>query len=120
MGIKGYSNPINYISKYITKSLDIDHVTEIRTCRKVSELPVKYRTAVWTILNSILWNSHTWVISKAFKEDMNHLDEKKDSKGVWMWVDTVTRADPRLYEWMGYDINNLDPNLFSRSSVKPV
>lgn len=120
MGIKGYSNPINYISKYITKSLDLDHISELRTCRRVSELPVKYRTAVWTILNNILWNSHTWVISKAFKEDMDHLDEKKDSKGVWMWVDTVTRSDPRLYEWMGYDTNNLDPNLFSKSSVKPV
>lgn len=66
MGIKGYATPINYISKYITKSLDLDHVEEFRKCKRVSELPVKYRAAVWTILSSLIWNSHTRVISKAF------------------------------------------------------
>ena len=114
MGIKGYATPINYIAKYITKSLDLDHVEEFRKCRRVSELPMKYRTAVWTILNSLIWNSHTWVISKAFKDDMQKLEEEAEKrKGSWMWVDTVHRSNPRLYECMGYDCTKLDPNLFS-------
>lgn len=121
LGIKGYATPINYISKYITKSLDLDHIEELRKCRRVSELPAKYRTAVWTILNSLIWNSHTWVISKAFKEDMQKLEEEADrKKGSWMWVDTVHRSDPRLYRWMGYDDDNMDPNLFSKGPPAPV
>lgn len=43
---------------------------------------------------------------------MDHLDEKNDSKGVWMWVDTVTRFDPRLYEWVGYDLCDLNTDVF--------
>lgn len=120
MGIKGYATPINYISKYITKSLDLDHVEEFRKCKRVSELPVKYRTAVWTILNSLIWNSHTWVISKAFKDDMQKLEEEVEiRKGNWMWVNTVHRTDPRLYEWMGYDCSKLDPNTFSKGPSVP-
>lgn len=120
MGIKGYATQINYISKNITKSLDLDHVEEFRKCRRLSELPMKYRTAVWTILNSLIWNSHTWVISKAFKEDMQKLEEEAEKrKGSWMWVDTVHCSNPRLYEWMGYDCTKLDPNLFSNGSPDP-
>ena len=56
MGIKGYATPINYISKYITKSLDLDHVEEFRKCKRVSELPVKYRTATkWSAKSAVLW-----------------------------------------------------------------
>lgn len=118
MGIKGYATPINYISKYITKSLDLDHVEEFGKCKRVSELPAKYRTAVWTILNNLIWNSHAWVISKAFKEDMQKLEEEAEKrKGNWMWVDTVHRTNPRLYEWMGYDCSKLDPNLFLKGTL---
>ena len=111
MGIKGYATPINYISKYITKSLDLDHVGEFRKCKRVSELPAKYRTAVWTILNSLLWNSHTWVISKSFKEDLQKIEEEAGRhSGAWMWIDTVHRSDLRLYLWMGYDVNETNSN----------
>ncbi len=121
MGMKGYATPINYISKYITKSLDLDHVEELRECRRVSELPAKYRTAVWTILNALIWNSHTWVISKAFKEDLQKLEEEVERfKGNWMWVDTVHRSNVWLFEWMGYDVAKLNPNLFITGPHNPV
>ena len=121
MGMKGYATPINYISKYITKSLDLDHVEELRKCGRVSELSAKYRTAVWTILNVLIWNSHTWVISKAFKEDLQKLDEEAERfKGNWMWVDTVHRNSPRLFEWMGYDVTKLDVNLFAKGPPDPL
>ena len=107
LGIKGYANPINYIAKYISKSLDIDKVPELRTCRRVSELPAKYRTAVWTILNNLIWNSHTWVVSRSFKDDLRKIKERVDRlKGSWSWLGTFHRDDPRLYELMGYDVTS--------------
>jgi len=107
MQIKGYANPLNYISKYISKSLDIDHIKEYRSCKRVSELPEKYRTAAWTILNNILWNSQTWIISKAFKEDLKKIKEKIErTKSRWIWVDTVPKNDSRLYAWMGWNVDD--------------
>ena len=112
LGIKGYSNPINYIAKYISKSLDIDKVPELRQCKRVSELPIKFRTAVWTILNNLIWNSHTWVISRSFKDDMKRIKEKLEKfKGNWLWVGTFHREDPRLYSLMGYDFKDSSQNL---------
>ncbi len=116
MKMKGYSNPVNYIAKYISKSLDLTHVKEFKTCKRVSELPVEYRTAVWTILNTLIWGSHTWVISNKFKEDLKKIKEKREArKSSWMYVDTVSISDPRLYTWMGYDVSKLDI-----SSIDPV
>ncbi len=109
MGMKGFANPVNYIAKYISKSLDIDRIEELRTCKRVSELPEKHRTAVWTLLNSLIWNSHTWVISNKFKKDLKKIQEKREKlKGNWMYVDTVHRTDPRLYAWMGYDVTKIE------------
>lgn len=121
MSIRGYSSPINYISKYITKSLDLDNIEELRKCKRVSELPEKYRTAVWTILNSLIWNTQAWVISKDFKEDLQKIDEKiEEHKGKWVWIDTVHRTDPRLYEWMGYDIIRMNPETFRKGPPDPI
>ena len=46
---------------YDPMSLDIYHIAELRICKRVSGLPIKFRTAIWTILNNILWNAHIWV-----------------------------------------------------------
>ena len=108
MGMKGYSNPINYIAKYISKSLDLENIPGIDDCKKVSELPIKHRTRVWTILNNLIWNSHTWIISKSFKEDLKRIEEQKPPS-PWVWVDTVHISDPFLYSWMGWDIRSLPP-----------
>ncbi len=103
MKLKGHSNPINYISKYISKSLDLGDVPDLDKCERVSDLPVKHRTKVWTILNNLIWNSHTWIISKAFKEDLRKIEAKIEKlKGNWVRVKTVGRNNPELYTWMGY------------------
>jgi len=103
MKLKGHSNPINYISKYISKSLNLEGVSDIKECKRVSDLPVEYRTKTWTILNSLIWNSHTWIISKAFKEDLQKMEARRDKlKGNWIRVKTVGRDNPELYTWMGY------------------
>lgn len=103
LGVKGHSNFINYISKYITKSLDLSKVKDVENCHKVSDLPQKYRTAVWTILNNLIWNSQIWIISKAFKGRVKKIEERIEKlKSNWMWIDTVSKENPRFYEWMRY------------------
>ena len=77
MGMKGYTNPINYIAKYISKSLDLEGIPDLDKCKRVSDLPMKFRTRVWTILNSLIWNSQTWILSKSFKEDLKKIKEQK-------------------------------------------
>ena len=105
MSFRGYANPVNYIAKYLSKSLNVNKIPELKTCKKVSELPVKYRTAVWTILNNLIWNSQTWVISKAFRKALNALKTIRDKlKGNWVRVNTVSVLDPRLYIFMGYSV----------------
>ena len=74
--MKGYSNPINYIAKYISKSLDLQDIPDLEKYERVSELPEKYRTKIWTVLNNLIWNSQTWVISKSFREDLKKIREK--------------------------------------------
>lgn len=106
LSVKGHSNFVDYMSKYITKSLDLSRLGDISAYKRVSDLPEKYRTAVWTILNNLIWNSQTWVISKSFKEKMKELKEKtSEIRERWMWVDTVHKDSPRLFEWMGYDLS---------------
>lgn len=112
LSLRGHSNPINYIAKYISKSLDLGKNELLRTCKRVSELPAELRTRVWTILNNLIWNSQTWVISKAFKDDLRKLEEEKEkkSKGLWMWVNILHRDDPRLRSWMGLSKEDVVPN----------
>ncbi len=106
--MKGYSNPINYIAKYISKSLDLEDIPNIEDYERVSELPEKYRTKVWTVLNNLIWNSQTWVISKSFREDLKKIKEKIEKlKSRWFYVDTVSTTNPRLYEWMNWSIDDL-------------
>lgn len=110
--MKGYANPINYIAKYISKSLDLDGIPDIGKFSKVSELPEKYRTKVWTVLNNLIWNSQTWVISKSFREDLKRIEEKIEKlKSNWMWVQTVSVRNPLLYEWMNWSIEDLPPEI---------
>ena len=106
MGMKGYTNPINYIAKYISKSLDLEGIPDLDKCKRVSDLPMKFRTRVWTILNSLIWNSQTWILSKSFKEDLKKIKEQRPPS-PWVWVDTVHISNPFLYEWMGWDIHFL-------------
>lgn len=101
LSIKGFANPVNYIAKYISKSLDLKNIEEYRKYRKVSELPERLRTGVWTILNNLIWNSHTWVISKKFKDELDKLKERREkNKGLWMWVNTVSKDDSHLRMWI--------------------
>lgn len=117
MGVKRHSDFVNYITKYITKSLDLSKVEGLDKCRRVSDLPEKYRTAIWTILNNLIRNSQIWIISKAFKDRIKKIEEKIEKlKSNWMWVSTVSKKDPRLYEWMGYVVTcNPDGTLKSVS-----
>jgi len=110
--MKGYSNPINYIAKYISKSLDLQDIPDLEKYERVSELPEKYRTKIWTVLNNLIWNSQTWVISKSFREDLKKIKEKIEKlKSRWFFVDTVSVDNPRLYQWMGWDLDNLPPDI---------
>lgn len=107
LSFHGYANPVNYIAKYISKSLDVENIPELKTCKKVSELPEKYRTAVWTILNNLIWNSQTWVISKSFRTALNRLKETRDKlKGNWVHIKTVSINDPFLYLFMSYSFDD--------------
>ena len=104
MGVKGRSNFVNYITKYITKSLDLRKVEGIEGCTRVSELPEKYRTVVWTILNNLIWNSQIWVVSKAFKDRLRQLEDEERRERApsgWMYVDTVHRDSQALRDWIG-------------------
>lgn len=122
--MKGYSNLINYIAKYISKSLDLEDIPNLEKYERVSELPEKYRTKVWTVLNNLIWNSQTWVISKSFREDLKNIKEKIEKlKSRWFYVDTVSVYNPRLYEWLGWELDDLPPHVKSKldysSNSKP-
>lgn len=117
MKIKGYSNPLNYISKYITKSLDLENNPELKKAQRISELPIELRTRAWTILNNIIWNSHTWVISKSFKEKLKRIKERiYKLKSDWKWIDTIHISNPILYKWMGWTPDKLPPGIQSSLS----
>ena len=118
--MKGYANPINYIAKYISKSLDLQDIPDLEKYERVSELPEKYRTKIWTVLNNLIWNSQTWVISKSFREDLKKIKEKIEKlKSRWMYVDTVSVDNPRLYTWMGWILDNLPPDIQLALRVRP-
>jgi len=118
--MKGYSNPINYIAKYISKSLDLQDIPDLEKYKRVSELPEKYRTKVWTVLNNLIWNSQTWVISKSFREDLKKIKEQIEKlKSRWFYVDTVSVDDPRLYQWMDWDLDSLPPDIRLALKVNP-
>ena len=118
MDMKGYANPINYISKYISKSLDLDGIPGIESCKRVSDLPKEHRTKVWTILNNLVWNSQTWILSKSFKEDLKKLEEGSPIlPSPWVWAGIVHISNPALYRWMGWDPESFLPGTIPTSGV---
>ncbi len=118
MDMKGYANPINYIAKYISKSLDLDGIPDIESCKRVSDLPKEHRTKVWTILNNLVWNSQTWILSKSFKEDLKKLEERRpELPSPWVWAGIVHISDPALYRWMGWDPESFLPGTIPTSGV---
>ena len=46
LGFKEYANPINHIAKCITKSLSVESIPKLKTCKKISEPPAKCRTSI--------------------------------------------------------------------------
>lgn len=50
--------------------------------------------------------------------EMKELKEKaSELKERWMWIDTVHKDSPRLFEWMGY---NLSKELPKPPSIIPI
>ena len=69
-------NPRNDVAQSREFRLDLQDIPNLEKYEKVSELPEKYRTKIWTVLNNLIWNSQNWVISKSFRGNLKKIKEK--------------------------------------------
>ncbi|MBR4227032.1 MAG: hypothetical protein IKR86_09790 [Candidatus Methanomethylophilaceae archaeon] len=106
MSARGPDGHLKVLGMSYWRPQSLEGIPDIDKCKRVSDLPMKFCTRVWTILNSLIWNSQTWILSKSFKEDLKKIKEQRPPS-PWVWVDTVHISNPFLYEWMGWDIRSL-------------
>jgi hypothetical protein len=69
----GYSTPVNYLAKYLTKHLDLTKYPELAEARTIQEIPNGQRTAVFTHLWNRILRSRDFYVSKAFKDRLNRM-----------------------------------------------
>lgn len=69
---KGYRSPVSYLSKYLTKHMDLTKNRELFNARSIKDIPVKMRTPVYTHVWNKILRSRDFYISKAFKERLNN------------------------------------------------
>lgn len=68
---RGYRSPISYLTKYLTKSLDLSEHPDLLNAKGLDDIPKNLHTPVYThIWNKILC-SRDFYISKAFKNRLN-------------------------------------------------
>jgi len=73
---RGYSSPVHYLAKYLTKSLDLSKHPELMNVKKVDEIPEGLRTKVYTQVWNKILKSHDFYVSKAFKDRLNNFKLK--------------------------------------------
>lgn len=83
---KGYQTPINYVSKYLTKCMDISKYPELKDVESVESIPKELWTAVYTHVWNKILRTKDFYVSKAFKERLNlpryqeHMKEGKEKE----------------------------------------
>jgi hypothetical protein len=68
---RGYQTPINYLTKYITKNLDVTDYPEMKSAMTIEEIPKKHRTPIFTHIWNKILRSRDFYVSRAFKDRLN-------------------------------------------------
>jgi hypothetical protein len=69
---RGYRTPVNYLSKYLTKHMDLTKYPELQEVRSIEDVPKELRTPVYTHVWNKILRSRDFFVSKAFKERLNN------------------------------------------------
>jgi|LFRM01.1.fsa_nt_gb hypothetical protein len=69
---RGYRTPVNYLSKYLTKHMDLTKYPELQTVRGIEDVPKELRTPVYTHVWNKILRSRDFFVSKAFKQRLNN------------------------------------------------
>jgi len=88
---RGYHSPINYLTKYLTKSLDLSDHPELFKAKGMDEIPMELRARVRTHLWNKIARSRDLYISKAFKERLKVIPPRLDRYDLILKPDCCER-----------------------------
>ena len=94
---RGYSSPIRYLGKYLTKSFDLTELSNGNKIESLNDIPNDRRTHFFTHLFNKIFQSRDIYISKAFKDRLNsnRFEEEKEEGTNWE-LDSIDFLDKSI------------------------
>ncbi|MHC1680197.1 MAG: hypothetical protein AB9860_02975 [Methanomassiliicoccales archaeon] len=107
---RGYRSPISYLTKYLTKSLDLSEHPDLLNAKGLDDIPKNLHTPVFTHVWNKILRSRDFYVSKDFKDRLNwncfSIEESADEKhSPWKLIEI------NQCKLTNYSIQQIDNNL---------